>query len=179
MRVDLNISFPQEYEAFVDTSAAVGAVQYFPPATRSPAFLVSFRLANGAYWTGGFAPGTLATRACTGVYGAPKPTHASVVANGRAYSCDVAMQSAVVLVAELVTQVVCAPALGILLIVEPWQIHAYDAFGLRWSAAPPGGSEGIKIGAVNGRLASVVFEDADGDPVSRFLDLKTSKWNTC
>lgn len=60
--------FGREYEAAVlEEIPSDATVRYFPERGERP-LLVRFTLPDGSCWVGGFGAGTLATRACSGVF---------------------------------------------------------------------------------------------------------------
>src|SRR5437879_6030130 len=67
-----------------------GQIRYIPEESCESPLIVRFTLSDGSSWVGGFGAGTLATRACTGVFASPSSGKACVVSRGCAYAVDVA-----------------------------------------------------------------------------------------
>jgi hypothetical protein len=71
-------------------------------------------------------------------------------------------------------QVVPAIAAGLLLLVDPWEIRAYERGGLAWSTGRLG-IEGLAVNALNQEKAVVLCEAADDDFSELTLDLNTGQ----
>ena len=166
--------FGQEYEAVVlEEIPSDAPVRYFPEARSERPLLVRFALPDGSSWVGGFGAGTLATRACSGVFASPASRRACVVSRGRVYTVDVEHPDrTTVVLPELVMQVVPDVAAGILLLADPWQLHGYAADGLKWSSGRIA-IEGLTVLAADAQTAVVRIEDADGEVEERKVDVRT------
>ena len=163
--VTASSSFRQEYEAELIDELPRESIRYFPEASSTRAMLVRFSLMDGSSWVGGFAEGALAKRACSGVFASPSARHACVVANGCAYTVDVEHpEKTLVIVEELVTQVMPAPAASLLLLADPWQVYACSAeqlaAGSKW-ASPRLAIDGLKIIAADAWTAVVLVEQEE------------------
>jgi hypothetical protein len=168
--------FAREYEAaVVEEIPSDAPVYYFPEKRSERPLLVRFTLPGGSSWVGGFGAGTLATRACSGVFASPASRRACVVSCGRVYAVDVEHpERTTVVLPELVTQVVPDVAASILLLADPWQLHGYGADGLKWSSGRIA-IEGLTVVAVDAETAVVRVEDADGEVEKRKVDVRTGR----
>lgn len=169
-------TFARSYEADVlDAIPSDATVHDFPKAKSERALLVRFTLPDGASWLGGFAAGSLAARACSGVFASPSPTCACVVSCGRVYAVDVAHpERTTVVLPELVTQALPDVPAGLLLFADPWEIHAYGIEGLAWSSGRIA-IDGLTMVSADARTVVVRVEDADGEAEERRLDVRTGR----
>lgn len=152
-----------------------GQVRYFPDGRCQSPLLVRFTLPDGSSWVGGFGEGTLAARACSGVFSSPSSTRACVVSRGCAYAVDVAdPEATTILVPELVMQVVPHAAEGVLLLADPWELHAWAAGDLEWSTGRIA-VEGLIVASVDDRIVVVHVENADGELEERRIDARTGQ----
>ena len=152
-----------------------GEMRYFSDVRCESPLVVRFTSLNGSSWVGGFGAGTLAARACTGVFGSPSPNRACVVSRGRAYLVDVAEpEKTTELLSDLVMQVAPDVAAGVILLADPWQLHAYAADGHRWSTGRIA-IEGLTVLAADDRIAVVRAEDQDGEFEERRIDIRTGQ----
>ncbi|MBX3263012.1 MAG: hypothetical protein KF782_25275 [Labilithrix sp.] len=78
------------------------------------------------------------------------------------------------LVPELIMQVVPDTSAGVLLLADPWELHAYAADGLKWSSGRLS-VEGLTVVAVDERAVLVRVEDADGELEERRIDVQTGR----
>jgi hypothetical protein len=172
--INSSSSFGRNYDAeVIEEIPGAGPIRYFSEVRCERPLLVRFTLPTGPSWVGGFGAGSLAERACSGVFASPSPTQAYVVSNGRAYVVDVEHpdRTAVVLF-ELVMQVVPDVPARVLLFADPWQLYAYAVDGLKWSSGRIA-IEGLTVLAVDAQTAVVGMEDADGEWVERKVDVRT------
>jgi len=152
-----------------------GQIHYFPEARSESPLMVRFTLPDGSSWSGGFGAGALAVRACTGVFASPSLDRACVVSRGRVYAVDIAEpRTTTVVLPELVMQVVPDVSAGVLLLADPWQLHAYGADGLQWSTDRIA-IEGFTILAADDRMVVVRVEDADGEFEELRIDVRTGR----
>lgn len=170
-------SFRSEYGADVLREIpSDGLIRYFPDANRSESpLLVGFTLGDGSSWFGAFGAGTLAARACTGVFASPSSKRALVVSRGRAYLVDVdEPEKTTVVVPELVMQVVPAIDAQLLLIADPWRLHAFAENGLLWSSDRIS-VEGLTIVVADEQKVLVRVEDADGEIEECSINIRTGR----
>ena len=173
----MTLQFTREYRAeILEEVPGDGQICYFPEAQCESPLLVRFTLPDGASWVGGFGGGSLAARACTGVFASPSPTQSCVVSRGRAYLVEVREPGeTMVLLSELVTQVVADVPAGALLLADPWQLHAYGTAGLSWSSGRIA-TEGFQVLSADERIVVVRMEDPDGELEDRRIDVRTGQF---
>jgi hypothetical protein len=171
------LEFTREYRAdILEEVPGSGQICYFPEAQCESPLLVRFTLPDGASWVGGFGAGSLAARACTGVFASPSPTRSCLVSGGRAYLVEVKEpDKTMVLLSELVMQVVADVPAGVLLLADPWQLHAYGAAGLSWSSSRIA-TEGFQVLSADERMIVVRMEDPDGELEDRRIDVRTGQF---
>lgn len=173
MVLTIDKSFPSayEFELLEDLPPGPLRVHTFSRPGSGPVssgVLLRVRPEVGDSWIGVFAPGSLATRATTGVYTSPDPNSLCVVARGDGYLVDTnsppdftcVKASPIMAVYPIVGQ-------GFLIFCDPWEVFAYNKNGLLWRTGRIA-IDGISIIDISANIIRGVADRMD-TPESEFI----------
>jgi hypothetical protein len=124
-------------------------------------------------WLAAFPCGTLAKRACTGVFEHPSNQKLLVAANGRVYEVPITDPIASrVIWSELAMDVVPLRSDAMTLIVDPWEVCALNSDGILWRTGRLS-TEGIRIVGDEGGRIHVAITNSDDELEELWVDKKT------
>ncbi|MBI4868867.1 MAG: hypothetical protein HY816_18160 [Candidatus Wallbacteria bacterium] len=151
-------------------------IYYLPegPGVGADGIGVRFSPPESSEWIGIFKFGSLAPHSHTGVHGHPDPSRLCVVSRGSAYFASATRPGLVFVPApQIVTQVWPCLELGLLLLVDPWELYAYGAEGERWHTGRIA-LDGLRILERKGSTLRLSATDLEED-LEVTVDLVTGK----
>lgn len=175
MRVDDATSFPAIYSWEVEPELQEETPVDIPspPVGRTTSLLVRFVPQQGAPWVGRFWGGR--ERGATGVTTWPDSGMACVIVSGVAYLGSPSDPSLWKEMApEPTKEVLAFPRLGIIVLCDPWSVHAYGAHGEVWRAGDIA-TDGFKITGTSSDSISIEVE-RDVDDIDKLsIEVATGK----